>query len=229
MVADHDDWPEPFASDIEAKRGLAYQLVEASPCSKVDWRAQGLEGLGRPDGFHERQVDCGPASSTASRAASSRLRRGGGVARARSLLDYVPGLMHGDLQFANVVFGHGAPAWLVAIVDWEMGTVGDPKLDLGWVVHSWPEDMSSGGSVAGYVDMTGHASRTQILELRGGVGSPGRRHRLLLGAGQVEARRGARGRLPASRRRPQAASVRRHRPPVMGEAADLAETSDYRG
>jgi aminoglycoside phosphotransferase (APT) family kinase protein len=46
-----------------------------------------------------------------------------------------------------------------------MGTVGDPKLDLGWVVHSWPEDTTSGdGSVGGYVDLRQMPSRTQLLE-----------------------------------------------------------------
>jgi hypothetical protein len=39
-------------------RGLAYQLVEGiALLSKVDWQAKGLQDLGRPDGFHERQVD----------------------------------------------------------------------------------------------------------------------------------------------------------------------------
>jgi len=37
-------------------------------------------------------------------------------------LDYIPGLMHGDYQFANVMFRHGASARLSAIVNWEMGT-----------------------------------------------------------------------------------------------------------
>ena len=60
--------------------------------------------------------------------------------RAHRPIDYVPGLMHGDYQFANVMFEHGAPARMAAIVDWEMGTVGDPKLDLAWVVNGWPED-----------------------------------------------------------------------------------------
>ena len=64
--------------------------------------------------------------------------------------------MHGDYQFANVMFRHGAPPRLAAIVDWEMGTVGDPKLDLGWVVQTWPDDTSGdAGTVGGYVDMTG--------------------------------------------------------------------------
>jgi aminoglycoside phosphotransferase (APT) family kinase protein len=46
-----------------------------------------------------------------------------------------------------------------------MGTVGDPKLDLGWVVHSWPEDTDTGdGAVGGYVDMRSLPTRTEVLE-----------------------------------------------------------------
>ena len=51
-------WQSPFDTDFDARRGLAFQLVEgAAKLGRVDWRAQGLEGFGRPDGFHERQVD----------------------------------------------------------------------------------------------------------------------------------------------------------------------------
>jgi aminoglycoside phosphotransferase (APT) family kinase protein len=72
--------------------------------------------------------------------------------------------MHGDYQFANVMFDHGAPARLAAIVDWEMGTVGDPKLDLAWVVQSWPADTSDPDAARGsYVDMRGMPSREQVL------------------------------------------------------------------
>ncbi|MGV0800496.1 phosphotransferase, partial [Mycolicibacterium elephantis] len=80
-------------------------------------------------------------------------------------LDYRPGLMHGDYQFANVMYRHGAPAQLAAIVDWEMGTVGDPKLDLGWMVQSWPENTDAPTeSEMSYVDMRGMPSRTQVVE-----------------------------------------------------------------
>jgi aminoglycoside phosphotransferase (APT) family kinase protein len=73
--------------------------------------------------------------------------------------------MHGDYQFANVMYRHGAPARLAAIVDWEMGTVGDPKLDLGWVVQGWPDntDAPEAGELS-YVDQTGMPSREQVLE-----------------------------------------------------------------
>ena len=71
--------------------------------------------------------------------------------------------MHGDYQFANVMYEHGAPARLAAIVDWEMGTVGDPKLDLGWVVQSWPEDTDDvEAEPSGYVDMNGMPSRDEV-------------------------------------------------------------------
>ena len=51
-------WPAPFDTDLDARRGLAFQLVEGiALLGNVDWRARGLEGLGRPDGFHERQVE----------------------------------------------------------------------------------------------------------------------------------------------------------------------------
>src|SRR5205807_10277277 len=97
-----------------------------------------------------------------------RERRGGdeaaGWLRARRPLDYTPGLMHGDDQFANVVFRDGAPARLAAIVDWEMGTVGDPKLDLAWMLQGWPADTGGpAGSTASYVDMRGMPTRSQVI------------------------------------------------------------------
>lgn len=159
-------WPEPFHSDDEARRGLAYELVEGiARLGNVDWRACGLEDLGRPDGFHERQVD--RWTSFLERIKGRELPGFDEAAawlRAHRPIDYVPGIMHGDYQFANVMYEHGAPARLAAIVDWEMGTVGDPKLDLGWVVHSWPEETSTGdGSVGGYVDMRHMPSRSEVL------------------------------------------------------------------
>jgi aminoglycoside phosphotransferase (APT) family kinase protein len=72
--------------------------------------------------------------------------------------------MHGDYQFANVMYRHGAPATLAAIVDWEMGTVGDPKLDLAWALHSWPDGDDAGPQAIAYVDMTGMPRRTELLE-----------------------------------------------------------------
>jgi aminoglycoside phosphotransferase (APT) family kinase protein len=161
-----DHWPAPFDTDLEARGGLAYQLVSGiALLSKVDWRAKGLDDLGRPDGFHERQVDRWTAFLERIK---GRELPGFDVAaawlRAHRPIDYIPGIMHGDYQFANVMFHHGAPARLAAIVDWEMGTIGDPKLDLAWVVQSWPADTDAADAArSSYVDMRGMPSRDQVL------------------------------------------------------------------
>ena len=103
-----------------------------------------------PTASTSARSSAGPASSSGSRVAScpaSTRPRPGCAPTRRSTSS--PGLMHGDYQFANVMYRHGAPAQLAAIVDWEMGTVGDPKLDLAWVVQSWPEDTSAAEAPVG--------------------------------------------------------------------------------
>jgi aminoglycoside phosphotransferase (APT) family kinase protein len=160
-------WPAPFDTDIAARRELSFQLVEGiALLSRVDWKARGLEGFGRPDGFHERQVDRWTAFLNRIKGRDlPGWDEAAAWLRAHKPLDYIPGIMHGDYQFANVMFEHGGPARLAAMVDWEMGTVGDPKLDLAWVIQSWPEDTSGGdGSVGGYVDLTGMPSRGELLD-----------------------------------------------------------------
>jgi len=162
----HARWPEPFHSDQSTRPGLSYQLAEGiALLSKVDWQDRGLADLGRPDGFHERQVDrwTGFFERIKGREIPG-LDTATDWLRAHRPLDFIPGLMHGDYQFANVMYRHGAPAQLAAIVDWEMGTVGDPKLDLAWMVQSWPADTTDpADSEMGYVDMRGMPSRDEVV------------------------------------------------------------------
>jgi aminoglycoside phosphotransferase (APT) family kinase protein len=159
-------WPAPFDTDLEARRGLAFQLVEGiALLGSVDWRARGLSDLGRPDGFHERQVDRWTAFLERIKGRDlPGFDEAAAWLRSHRPIDFVPGLMHGDYQFANVMYQHGAPARLAAIVDWEMGTVGDPKLDLGWVVQGWPDDTNAPeAATSGYVDMYGMPTRDEVL------------------------------------------------------------------
>jgi aminoglycoside phosphotransferase (APT) family kinase protein len=159
-------WPEPFNSDLEARKGLAYQLIEGiALLGNVDWKAKGLEDLGRPEGFHDRQVERWTAFLERIK---GRDLPGFDVAadwlRKHRPIDFIPGLMHGDYQFANVMFKHGAPAQLAALIDWEMGTVGDPKLDLAWVLQSWPQDLNDPSLTgAGYADLYGMPTKDQLV------------------------------------------------------------------
>jgi aminoglycoside phosphotransferase (APT) family kinase protein len=160
-----DGWPPPFDTDLAARAGLADELVDAiATLSTVDWRARGLEGFGKPEGFHERQVDRWMAHL-----AAFRFRDIPGLDTAAAWLrgyvprSYVPGIIHGDYQFANVMYRHGAPARLAAIVDWEMTTIGDPLLDLAWVVMAWPNPDEE-RATSGYVDYTGMPSREELIQ-----------------------------------------------------------------
>jgi aminoglycoside phosphotransferase (APT) family kinase protein len=159
-------WPAPFDTDPQARKGLAYQLVEGiALLGNVDWQGRGLSDLGRPDGFHERQVDRWTAFLERIKGRElPGFEETAAWLRSHKPIDFIPGLMHGDYQFANVMYQHGAPARLAAIVDWEMGTVGDPKLDLGWVVNSWPVDPDAPlSATSGYVDMQYMPTRDQVL------------------------------------------------------------------
>ena len=158
-------WPAPFDTDLDARRGLALQLVEGiALLANVDWQAKGLQDLGRPDGFHERQVDRWTAFLERIKCRElPGFEEAAAWLREHRPIDFVPGLMHGDYQFANVMYRDGAPARLAAIVDWEMGTVGDPKLDLGWVVHSWPDDPDASDENS-YVPMKGLPKRDELFE-----------------------------------------------------------------
>jgi aminoglycoside phosphotransferase (APT) family kinase protein len=160
-----EGWPAPFDADLEARRGLATELVDGiAELSRVDWRAAGLDGFGRPEGFLERQVD-----RWLHHLRHFRFREIPGLEEAAEWLrrrvprSYTTSIIHGDYQFANVMFRHGAPARLAAIVDWEMSTIGDPLLDLAWVLMGWP-DPDEGASRLGYVDYTGMPSRAELME-----------------------------------------------------------------
>jgi aminoglycoside phosphotransferase (APT) family kinase protein len=228
-------WPEPFDTDLEARKGLAYQLVDGiARLSKVDWRAKGLEDLGRPEGYHERQVERWmrflervktreiPGLDVATRWLSE-----------HKPLDYVPGIMHGDYQFANVMFAHGAPARLAAIVDWEMGTIGDPKIDLAWVVQGWPQDTSD-AAASSYVDLTGMPGRSELIDYY--ARASGRqcddmdyyvvlaRWKLAIVLEQGYARA-----VQGEGDNPKLAAFGPIVLDLMAAAAELAETTDYRG
>jgi aminoglycoside phosphotransferase (APT) family kinase protein len=117
----------------------------------LDHRALGLEDFGRAEGFLERQVarwsaQLGSYAELAGWPGAGSLpdvERVAGWLDAHRPAGFAPGIMHGDYHLANVMFRHDGPA-LAAIIDWELATIGDPLLDLGWVLATWPEP---GGTV----------------------------------------------------------------------------------
>ncbi len=72
------------------------------------------------------------------------------------------GIVHGDYHFGNVMFRHDAPE-LAAIVDWELASLGDPLLDLGWLIATWPD--ARGRSVVDKLEVQPWAGFPEPAEL----------------------------------------------------------------
>jgi aminoglycoside phosphotransferase (APT) family kinase protein len=138
--------PGQYASDPAWREAMGAELVGAAAAlGGVDYQAVGLGDLGKPQGWHERQVERwrsqleGYRSMPNYEGALPHVDEVG-----RWLTDTLPrdrriGIVHGDFQFANVMFSHRAPR-ISGVVDWELTSLGDPLLDLGWILTSWWEE-----------------------------------------------------------------------------------------
>ncbi|MGE0218114.1 phosphotransferase family protein [Mycolicibacterium sp.] len=76
--------------------------------------------------------------------------------------DAAPGIMHGDAHLNNVLLRRDVPE-LAAFIDWEMCTVGDPLLDLGWMLVCWPHDPNPINAGSALAELGGLAARTELL------------------------------------------------------------------
>lgn len=147
-IAIRSQLPAAYANDVSARHGLAERLIDTlAEIHRLDWRAIGLEGLGKPVGYIERQVRrwTGQLMGAWNREISDLLRV------AEWLRDHVPEsppptLVHGDYRLDNLMFLPQPPATVTAVVDWEMSTIGDPLADLGYLLTFWrdPGDPSPG-------------------------------------------------------------------------------------
>ena len=157
----------PFADDPQLRWDLAMAYVDGcAELSKVDWVAGGLEGLGKPDGFLERQVPRWLAQLDRYRTRELPELE----FLAAWLEDNRPtmspaAILHGDYSPFNVMVSRDPPARLAAIVDWDTGTIGDPLLDIGHLLARWSEpgeepvlEMQAGG-VDGYPSRAAMAAR----------------------------------------------------------------------
>jgi aminoglycoside phosphotransferase (APT) family kinase protein len=103
----------------------------------VDYRAVGLEGFGKPGNYIERQV----GRWTKQYLASETER----VEAMNSLIEWLPKnippetgttVVHGDFRLDNAIF-HPTEAKILAVLDWELSTLGDPLADFAYHCMSW--------------------------------------------------------------------------------------------
>lgn len=144
--------PALHAGSAEVQHAMGLALVGGiAALGALDHEALGLSDFGRPDDYLARQVSRWRAQLDGYAELSGWPGPGalGDVgATARWLEEhrpasFRPGIMHGDYHMANVMFRRDGPQ-IAAIVDWELATVGDPLVDLGWLLATWPDADGTG-------------------------------------------------------------------------------------
>ena len=157
--------------------GLTPELLRASSTALVDNLVElhavdlvrtGLASMGRPEGYVARQVtgwtdryfraktDEVPAVEAAAAWLARNMPGESGAA-----------LVHNDYKFDNVVLDPADPTRILAVLDWEMATVGDPLIDLGTMLGYWtdpddPDEMRV--RTYGPTFLPGSLSRLEIVD-----------------------------------------------------------------
>ncbi|MGV1048660.1 MAG: phosphotransferase family protein [Solirubrobacterales bacterium] len=170
FVAGHvltEQLPAGLAGE-ESPRRIAEELVDCLvELHEVDVEAAGLESFGRADGYLERQI-----------------KRFGGLLElnatrplpeleqvAEWLAANVPPspratVVHGDYRLGNVMYAPTEPR-LVAVLDWEMATIGDPLADVGYMTAMWAEaddPYNTVGDLSAVTRLPGFPSRADLAE-----------------------------------------------------------------
>lgn len=132
-------WPAALPGDDGFRLRLAGNVVDAlAELHRVDYGALGLEGLGRPEGFAARQV-----TGWVDRWNRAKHEE---VPAMEELGAWFPGavpppqaavLLHNDFKLDNLIVSPDGE--VVAVLDWDMATLGDPLIDLGATLAYWAE------------------------------------------------------------------------------------------
>jgi aminoglycoside phosphotransferase (APT) family kinase protein len=135
-----EELPPGLASE-QARRALGDDLVDALvEIHAADVTAPGLAAFARPESYCERQV----------RRFSQlwEINKTREVPRVEEvgawLVEHVPEplpetVVHGDFRLGNTMVDPAEPARIVAVLDWEMGAIGDPRADVGYLLATYSE------------------------------------------------------------------------------------------
>jgi aminoglycoside phosphotransferase (APT) family kinase protein len=155
------------ALSADDARRASEELVDVlAAIHAVDYQAVGLGEFGRPDGFLERQVrrwgEQWERSKTRELPAVDELAR-----RLRNALPEsgAPTIVHGDYRLDNTMMAADDPGRIVAVLDWEMSTLGDPLTDLGLFLLYWGQaDAQVIATGAAIEHQAGFLSRDEVVE-----------------------------------------------------------------
>jgi len=125
--------PDQMRSLCENLLDVHYRL------HSIDYKAIGLEGFGKPEGYVKRQVEGWSERYRAARTPDApTFEKVMQWLHDKMPPDFPkPAIIHNDFKFDNVVLDPDNPLEIVGVLDWEMATLGDPLMDLGCSLGYW--------------------------------------------------------------------------------------------
>ena len=136
-----DEFPEGVEPTEELCRGMSRMVADTLvELHAVDWQEAGLEDLGRPEGFLQRQV-----KGWIGRYDEAKTEE---IEEVGLLTDWLtkdipespdPTIVHNDYKLNNLVLNPDDLTEVRAVLDWEMTTIGDPLFDLAVSLSYWFE------------------------------------------------------------------------------------------
>jgi aminoglycoside phosphotransferase (APT) family kinase protein len=163
--------PQNLDLSIDVMRRLSEAFIEnLAGIHAVDYAAAGLNELGQPRGYVRRQIE-----GWTKRYFNARTDEVETVERLASWLAETsppdtPGggaLIHNDYKYDNIVLAPGDLTRVVAVLDWEMATIGDPLMDFGTTLGYWvdPDDPDEWQQYGfGLTTLPGNLRRRDLVE-----------------------------------------------------------------
>nr|WP_087573225.1 phosphotransferase family protein [Sphingomonas sp. JE1] len=164
--------PSPHADSPAMRHAMGLALVDgAAALSRVDYHAVGLDGFGKPEGYLKRQVSrwrrhldsYGDLANWPGPDGLPGVEAVGKWLEAHLPAGSTAAILHGDYSIGNVMYRRDGPA-LAAIVDWELATIGDPLIDLGWILATWRDSRDIDIGVLRVEPFDGFPTPEQLIE-----------------------------------------------------------------
>jgi aminoglycoside phosphotransferase (APT) family kinase protein len=166
--------PRQIGENMELRKHLSESVVDTLVAlHAVDIQTTGIVNIGRPQGFVARQVqgwaDRWRRSKTGELAEMDQVIRW----LAERIPDETanqPTIVHNDFKLDNIILDPEVPARVVAVLDWEMCTVGDSLIDVGLLLTYWTMKGTKGGeedrnsSLHAVTNGPGWLTREEIIE-----------------------------------------------------------------
>jgi aminoglycoside phosphotransferase (APT) family kinase protein len=158
----------PGLESESARRALGDDLVDALvEIHAADVATPGLASFIRPGSYNERQVRRFSQLWEINKTRElPRVDEVGSWLEGHIPEPLAPTVVHGDFRLGNTMVGLEDPTRILAVLDWEMGAIGDPRADVGYLLATYSEPCGPPNPLgtSPVTALSGFPSRTELVE-----------------------------------------------------------------